>query len=131
MCVLRYRQQSSSLLLKFLPGLFGRSPMFSENADTESTYNRIYLYLTLMRPDHFEYYANWLHNCIFIQQPMKLALLIHVHCHRTYGANRTTLYFLVTLRRAVWQKHCDVCSARAMVRCSAAAPAVRGVLRCV
>ena len=32
-CVLRYRQQRSSSLLKFLPGLFSRSPMFSAKPD--------------------------------------------------------------------------------------------------
>ena len=31
--VLRYRQQSSSLLLKFVPGLFGRSPSFLAKPD--------------------------------------------------------------------------------------------------
>ena len=32
-CVLRYRQQRSSFLLKLLPGLFSRSPMFSAKLD--------------------------------------------------------------------------------------------------
>ena len=31
--VLRYPQQRSSLLLKILPGLFGRGPMFSAKPD--------------------------------------------------------------------------------------------------
>ena len=34
--VLRYRQQSSSLLLKFLPGLFGRGPVFSTKPDVSA-----------------------------------------------------------------------------------------------
>ena len=33
MCVLRYRQQRSSLLLKFIPGLFGRG--VSRNIKTQ------------------------------------------------------------------------------------------------
>ena len=32
-CVLRYRQKRSSLLLKFLPELFGLDPMFSTKPD--------------------------------------------------------------------------------------------------
>ena len=35
-CVLRYRQQRSSLLLKFLPGLFGLDPMFSAKPDVSA-----------------------------------------------------------------------------------------------
>ena len=55
--------------------------------------------------------------------------VLYILCHRTNGTNRTTLRFLVTLRRAVWRKRCDVSSARSALRCSAAAPAVRGVLQ--
>ena len=36
LCVLRYRQQISSSLLKFLPGLFSRSPMFSAKPDVSA-----------------------------------------------------------------------------------------------
>ena len=35
-CVLRYRQQRSSLLLKFLPELFGLDPMFSTKPDVSA-----------------------------------------------------------------------------------------------
>ena len=35
-CVLRYRQQRSSFLLKFLPGVFSRSPMFSAKPDVSA-----------------------------------------------------------------------------------------------
>ena len=34
--VLRYRQQRSSSLLKFLPGLFSRSPMYSAKPDVSA-----------------------------------------------------------------------------------------------
>ena len=36
LCVLRYRQERSSSLLKFLPGLFSRSPMFSAKPDVSA-----------------------------------------------------------------------------------------------
>ena len=36
LCLLRYRQQRSSLLLKFLPGLFGRGPKFSAKPDVSA-----------------------------------------------------------------------------------------------
>ena len=36
LCVLRYRQQRSSSLLKFLPGLFSHSTMFSEKTDVSA-----------------------------------------------------------------------------------------------
>ena len=36
LCVLRYRQQRSSLLLKSLLGLFGQGPMFSATPDVST-----------------------------------------------------------------------------------------------
>ena len=49
----------------------------------------------------------------------------------TNGANRTTFRYFGDPKKGRCRKRCDVCFAGAALRCSAAAPAVHGILQSI
>ena len=72
MCT-RYRQQRSSFLIKFLPGLFSRSPMFSAKPDFSAVPSTSIISENRVRKREVVYAVSYTHLDVYKRQELALA----------------------------------------------------------